>query len=143
MAHHPAAIAVEVSPIVIPQGGDFSMGWLYAEGAPAAAPTGWAGSWTATLRIHETRGGDVLQTVTSSVGSGARITLGTATAHGITGVVDGATIATITVAVPGATSSSWTWIERPYPFDLTLVGPGARTLRFVEGNVILSEAVTG
>lgn len=143
MAHHPAAVAVEVSPIVIPQGGDFSIGWIYAEGTPAVAPTGWAGSWTATLRIHETRGGDVLQTITSTSVSGARITKGTTTASGIPGVTDGATVATITLVIPGATSSSWTWTERPYPFDLTLAGPSSRTFRFVEGNVILSEAVNG
>lgn len=142
MAHHPAAIAVEVSPIVIPQGGDFSVGWIYAEGSPAVAPSGWAGSWTATLEVRQTRGGSLIQSITST-GTGATITLGTQTASDIPGVTNGATIATVTLSVHASTSSAWTWTERPYPFDLTLNGPGGRRLRLVEGSIILSEAVSG
>lgn len=140
MAHHPAALAVEVSPIVIPQGGDFSIGWIFAEGDPAAAPEDWPDGWTATLEIRETRGGLSLATITT-VGS-AYLTLDDTTADGIPGVEDDATVATITLAVPGGASLDWTWMERPYPFDLT-ISNGSRLLRLAEGSVILSEAVAG
>lgn len=143
MAHHPAALAVEVSPVVIPQGGDFSFGWVFAEGDPAAAPTGWPSGWTATLLINETRGGDSVEVIDSTPGPGAYLDLDTKVADGINGVEDGATVATITLSSPGTASAEWTWIERPYPFDLILNGPGSRTLRLVEGFVILSESVTG
>lgn len=143
MAHHPAALAVEAAPIVIPQGADFTIGWLYAEGATPAAPTGWPGSWSARLEIRETRGGDLLAFLHSSdITADGTIALGTTVAASIPGVTDGTTIATLTAGVAGVTSSDWTWTERPYPFDLYLFGPGSRIVRFVEGQIILSAEVT-
>jgi hypothetical protein len=142
MAHHPAAYAVEAAPIVIPQGADFSIGWLYAEGDPAAAPASWPGSWTARMEIRETRGGDLLARLHSSITADGVITLGTTTAAGVDGVTDGATIATITAAINDTVSAAWTWVERPFPFDLELAGPGGRVIRLVEGQVILSAEVT-
>lgn len=142
MAHHPAALAVEDAPIVIPQGADFSIGWLYAEGDPAAAPAAWPGSWTARMEVRETRGGTLLAHLHSSLPADGTITLGTLVASGITGVTDGAVLATITAATAGTGSAAWTWTERPYPFDLELAGPGGRIVRLVEGTVVLSQEVT-
>lgn len=143
MAHHAAALAVEAAPIVIPQGADFTIGWLFAEGEPAAAPTDWPDDWSARLEIRETRGGDLLGFLHSSdVTADGTLALGTTVASGIPGVVDDTTIATITAGIAGVTSAEWTWTERPYPFDLDLFGPGGRRVRFVEGQIILSAEVT-
>lgn len=142
MAHTPAAVAVEAAPLVIPQGADWSVPWLFAEGSPAGLPAGWPGSWSARMTIRDGYGGDRLAHFTTAPGGGLQLTtLSVGTPSTVPGVPDGGTVGLITLTVDDTTSAAWTWAEQTGVFDLELVS-GARVVRAVEGKITLSAEVT-
>jgi hypothetical protein len=151
VAHRPGSIAVLPGPLVIPQGADWSVAWLWAEGSPAGQPSGWPGQWRARMEVREARGGALVARFhTSDVTAGVNglITLSTYSVGSpstVAGVADGGTAGQVTVTLDDAVSAGWTWTDqaRGYPFDLELWNTtSGRTVRFLEGTVVLSGEVT-
>jgi hypothetical protein len=150
VAHKPASLAVLSGPLVIPQGADWSVSWLWAEGNPAGLPAGWPGSWIARMEVRESRGGALLarfHTADVTDGVAGPITLDeytvpTPSPHA--GLTAGGKAGRITVQLAAAASEAWTWVDqsRPAPFDLELKHTSGRVVRFLEGGVLLSGQVT-
>lgn len=139
--HTPSALAVD--DLVIPQGATESATWPkvweYAEGDPAAPPTGWPGSWTARMQIRDYygEGSIVLATLHSSDPADGTLTLTSNLDPG-----DGLTYARITPYIDPAVSAAWAWADLPdCVFDLEITD-GVRLIRHTEGNVWLSREVT-
>lgn len=134
--------ALDVRPIVIPQGATESATWPpvweYAEGTVLGVPTGWPGSWTARMEIRDYRGeGGSVLAVLHSVDPDADGTL-TLTSH----TDGGTTYARVTAAIPADTSAAWTWQDNDAAvYDLELTN-GPRTIRLAEGPATLSGEVT-
>lgn len=134
--------ALVISAIVIPQGATESAtwppAWEYAEGDPLGIPAGWPGSWTGRMEIRDHRGdgSTVLATLHSADPADGVVLLETTTDAGTT-------YARVTLQIPAATSTAWTWQdgEEPAVFDLE-VADGTRTIRLAEGTVALSGEVT-
>jgi hypothetical protein len=150
VAHKPGSIAVLAAPLVIPQGADWTVAWLWAEGSPAGQPAGWPSQWRARMEVRTARGGDLVARFhTSDVASGVDglLTLSTysvGTPSTVAGVADGGTAGQITLTLDDAVSAGWTWADgRGYPFDLELWNTTTgRVVRFLEGSVVLSAEVT-
>jgi hypothetical protein len=150
VAHKPGSVAVLAAPLVIPQGADWTTAFLWAEGSPADAPSGWPGQWRARMEIRTARGGDLVarfHTSDVTVEVDGLITLSTYNVgmpSTVAGVGDGGTCGQITLTLDDAVSAGWTWADgRGYPFDLELWNPTTgRTVRFLEGTVVLSGEVT-
>lgn len=151
MSHTPGSVAVLSGPLVIPQGADLSVAWLWAECTPAGQPSGWPGQWRARMEVRTGRGGDLLarfHTTDVTTGVDAALTLSTFSVGNpstVTGVPNSGTCGQVALAVPAAVSAAWAWADSPrgYPFDLELWNPTTnRTVRFLEGTVVLSREVT-
>jgi hypothetical protein len=152
MAHRTGSVAVLAAPLVIPQGADWSTSWLWAEGSPAGQPAGWPSQWRARMEVRTARGGTLLarfHTSDVTVAVDGLITLATynvGTPSTVEGVPNGGTAGQISVALAAAASEAWTWSDgsRAVPFDLEVWNAvtGRGPVRFLEGTVALSGAVT-
>jgi hypothetical protein len=142
-AHTPGALAVEADPVVIPQGADWTLGWILAEGDPLGPPAGWPDDWTARMEVRDRRGGTLLARLHSTDGDAdGALDLGTRTVTDVEGVPDDTEVATVTASLTAAVSAGWAWPDRPAPFDVELVALSGRLIRLVEGAAVLSAEVT-
>lgn len=148
MAHRAGSVAELRDPLVIPQGADWTVAWLWAEGNPPAQPSGWPSQWRARMEIRTARGGDLLARLhTSDLTADGIITLSTysvGTPSTVAGVPDGGTAGQITLVLEDTVSATWTWTDqRGVPFDLELWNTtSGRVVRFLEGTAVLSREVT-
>lgn len=131
--HTPSALALE--DLVIPKGADSSgtwpVAWDFAEPTtPPSAPASWPTGYTVRMEIRDTYGGTLLARLDNTDGT---LDLSTVT-------IDGGTYGRVTVDLPSATSTAWTW--RTGVYDVEVVYPGGDVLRLVEGSVVLSEEAT-
>jgi hypothetical protein len=102
------------------------------------------------MEVRTARGGDLVarfhtSDVTAAVdGLLTLSTYSVGTPSTVAGVADGGTAGQITVNLDDAVSAGWTWTDgRGYPFDLELWNTTTgRTVRFLEGTVVLSQEVT-